>query len=325
MTAVARVHDRRVDAVSLEAGERFTSPLDLGADGPWQVDVSMCVHGNREGRRTDAAMLLSGAGDTLSLTLRWFNTHFGDFDDRRILRVSACMNDSCLLTKDLEQASGMSGTAMTVWLNCTGDGLDIYAGPFYRDYAGRLPGFSFRPDSVTVGCDRPLTLNYLYVMADNSEYAGLQRAVPAEEVIGHCRRSTDPIEGVWRYLDRENDPRTATPGGAYILATVRNDSIPSADIFGNPRLVSGYDIIYLSGAVTHSGMWRPGMLKGRMLPTGLTGCYDLQWYDAACDPVHDPDNDNNADFSDTPAPVLTFNFPLLQARLRFTRVPASDY
>lgn len=102
---------------------------------------------------------------------------------------------------------------------------------------------------------------------------------------------------VWRLLDRENDPTIALPGGRYVLAQV------------------GEDLVYLSGAQTNAAHWRRGMLKGRLTPTGYTGYYSLEWFDATGRRLAD---DCYAQF-DSAASTLTLTFPALQASLRFSK------
>lgn len=99
----------------------------------------------------------------------------------------------------------------------------------------------------------------------------------------------------WLYLDRENEPALALPGGSYLLAQVGND------------------LIYLSGARTNASQWRTGMLKGTLTPTGYDGYYRLQWYDATGRRLPD---ESYAQF-DPAAKTMTLVFPALQSRLRF--------
>lgn len=100
----------------------------------------------------------------------------------------------------------------------------------------------------------------------------------------------------WRYLDRESDPKIALLGGQYVLAQIGND------------------LIYMSGAKTNASHWRKGMLKGRMTPTGYTGYYRLQWYDATGRALPDESFVQTDDKDST----MSATFPGLQTTLRFT-------
>lgn len=326
----ASVHDRYMPDCDIDAGQRFDAAVDVSGDGDWEIEAMLTPQGNREGRRTVIGLCFSGHGDTLATTVEWRNTRFGEFDDRRVLRVSCRFDGADMLDSETDLTLGAGDEPMSLWLRATSDGVDVYAGVLRRRYLGRMDLGGFRPDSVCVTTDRRLTLDYVYMAADRSAYGDLQTAWTVEEIFDHCRASADPLEGVWRYLDRENEPSVARIGGNYIVATVRNDSIPSIDIMGNQTYVRGYDILYISGAQTLSERWQPGMVKGRLRPTIFHGNYDLEWYDARCEPVGDPYSvvcDNNADFDDaaTPPNMLTLNFPLLRSRIRLARVPRKQY
>lgn len=106
---------------------------------------------------------------------------------------------------------------------------------------------------------------------------------------------------VWRYLDRESDPKIALLGGNYILTQIGND------------------LLYLAGAKTNAAHWRKGMLKGQLTPTGYEGYYRLQWYDATGRKLAD---ESFAQF-DPQASTMTLTFPGLQASLRFTSLMES--
>lgn len=99
----------------------------------------------------------------------------------------------------------------------------------------------------------------------------------------------------WHYLDRENDPLIALPGGQYTLAQIGND------------------LIYIGGAITNSRHWKSGMLKGRLHPTGFDGYYRLEWIDATGRLLH---GENYAE-TDPATGTLRLTFPALSASLRF--------
>lgn len=112
------------------------------------------------------------------------------------------------------------------------------------------------------------------------------------------------IDGLWEYLDRENDNDYARPGGFYHLATVTDTES------GIVR------IIYLDGAEVSDHLWQPGMIKGTLRPTIFTGNYDLTWNDAH---MRNVASEMYATLSDDHA-LLTLCFPELKTKLRFRRV-----
>ena len=119
--------------------------------------------------------------------------------------------------------------------------------------------------------------------------------------------SKDPMSAYWTYLDRENDPHKARPGGQYTLLTL-------------PAEKPGeYYIIYVSGATTLPELWTKGMVKGYMTPTTFKGQYNLRW--TTSDPAVILDNECHARIDDN-GMILTLEFPLFGSRLRFQRSPA---
>lgn len=113
-----------------------------------------------------------------------------------------------------------------------------------------------------------------------------------------------PVSGFFSYLDRENDPRMAEPGGFYTLAIV-----PDAD--------DSFRIIYIDGAKVNAQRWKTGMTKGRLIPTEFTGHYDMQWIDS--DGIG-MDSEISASFLSADG-ILELNFPLYNTRMRFRKLP----
>ncbi len=73
------------------------------------------------------------------------------------------------------------------------------------------------------------------------------------------------IEGFYKVTSEVLRNEELKMGGDYRLAVVADSS--------------GYEIIYLSGAKLYPGMWKSGMVKGRLQPLSWGG-YELSWYDA---------------------------------------------
>lgn len=121
----------------------------------------------------------------------------------------------------------------------------------------------------------------------------------------YLNNSTDPIEGYWKYLDRDMDEKWLRLGGRYTLAVVRADD--------------GYDIIYIDGAQVKKSQWEPGMLKGHIIKTIFTGNYDLTWVDATLEPINE---DTYATIEN--GVILTLNFPVFKCQVRFAKVMSLD-
>ena len=117
----------------------------------------------------------------------------------------------------------------------------------------------------------------------------------------YFEQSADPVEGYWKYLDRDMEEEWLRLGGRYTLAVVRADD--------------GYDLIYVEGAQVKKSQWQWGMLKGHITKTQFTGNYDLTWIDATMEPI---DKDSYATVEN--GVILTLNFPEYKSQVRFAKV-----
>lgn len=121
-----------------------------------------------------------------------------------------------------------------------------------------------------------------------------------ESISDRMIRAIKP-EGIWEFLDRENDPKSARLGGRYSFALIRDNDT--------------YLIIYCNGAEINRSQWRTGMLKGKLMPTKFKGQYNLLWYDS----MFTDRGDEGYATIDEESQLLTIYFPILKATLRFTR------
>lgn len=121
----------------------------------------------------------------------------------------------------------------------------------------------------------------------------------------YLSQSADPVEGYWKYLDRDMQDEWLRLGGRYTLAVVRSDD--------------RYDLIYIDGAQVKKSMWQTGMLKGNMKPTMFTGNYDLTWIDATMEPI---EKDAYATIEN--GVILTLNFPVFKSQVRYAKVLNPD-
>lgn len=128
----------------------------------------------------------------------------------------------------------------------------------------------------------------------------------AETLAARFAASSDPVEGFWSFLDRDNEPEWAIPGGFYELAVVKSETVPG-----------GYDIIYLGGASVEGSSWHPGMRKGSLTPTIFADHYRLGWVDARFQTDY-PECTADLSASNT---ILTLSFPLHHSTIRFSRRP----
>lgn len=109
-------------------------------------------------------------------------------------------------------------------------------------------------------------------------------------------------EGYWQVLDGELDEALLRLGGDYRLALIAD---------GND-----FDIVYIEGTRINPTFWQPGMIKGRLHSTPFDGIYDMTWYDAEGQSMH---NGLKAQFESDA--TLNLHFPYQGSRLRLQRCP----
>lgn len=114
---------------------------------------------------------------------------------------------------------------------------------------------------------------------------------------------TDEMEGEWGVFDMNIDEKMLKTGGDYRLAIKKSKDR------------AGYDIIYLSGAVTNVDKWKPGMIKGRILPLPFDSVYDIEWVGASGKTLKGIKAQKEGD-------ILTLQFPSHASSLRLRKIPA---
>lgn len=219
--------------------------------------------------------------------------------------------DSIILTRKLTdgiETQRLENT-MAVEINCQTGDVDILAG--YRN-AIPLTSIKLSPEQVKnpMGIIARGTPTFSVIV---SEYIPDPLTMTATnhtvqsiaERLSSPTVSLHPLEGYWKYLDRETDPLYTSSGGQYTLAVIAN---PDSDKL---------DIIYISGAQINASRWTPGMKKGELRPTQFKDVYDLEWYDAEMKIVNDESNAR----VEVGGEVLSLEFPLLKAKMRFARLP----
>ncbi len=251
---------------------------------------------------------VAGRNDTLVVTIRHGNTDFGDLLDQRFTRIQVTRGKKMLFSQDyMDGFATSSGSFNTMILELDReDGrMSLSGGDHSVVLIAEIP---YKTDNladmrVDVWAKGEMCLSSLSSEVWHSAESRLATGWTIDDLNEYFSRSADPVEGYWRYLDRQNDPQYARLGGRYVLAVVKNE-------------MSGgyYDVIYISGAETMAGRWTPGMLKGNLYPTVFQFHYDLCWYDSTFEPIT---RDIHASVTDNA--ILTLSFPLLKATLRFSK------
>ena len=152
-----------------------------------------------------------------------------------------------------------------------------------------------------VGPGSRVAIERAVLTIDNECQVATRTSWTLEALDDYLAASTDPIEGYWRYLDRDMEEKWLRLGGRYTLAVVRSDD--------------GYDLIYIDGAQVKKSLWQPGMLKGHLTRTVFSGSYDLTWIDATMEPISE-----DAHASIENGIILTLSFPVYKSQVRLARV-----
>ena len=156
-----------------------------------------------------------------------------------------------------------------------------------------------------VGAGSRVAIERAVLTIENEKQVAAKTLWTREALDEYFAMSADPVEGYWKYLDRDMEDQWLRLGGRYTLAVVRSDN--------------GYDIIYIDGAQVKKSLWHEGMLKGHMTKTVFSGNYDATWIDATMEPI---EKDVQATIEN--GVILTMNFPVFKSQVRFAKVLNTD-
>lgn len=252
-------------------------------------------------------ILTDAEGRCVTVSLRIVDPPSGVADMGKQGRVSVAEGNDVIAQKDLYGFNTLPSRYNSLSVRMTDEGqLSVSGGGSHGAplLTAKLPSGVFAPDSV-----RLRTVGDARVAMFVAGCSGIPSVPPVTDyTIGKLRerfsRSSDPVEGFWRYFDRQNDPAYARPGGEYTLALVNNGRRGE------------YDIVLVDGARVYADKWRPMMLKGQLRATVFNGHYDLSWIDASFEPMT---SDIHATIED--GALLTLSFPLYKTTLRFSKLP----
>lgn len=244
-----------------------------------------------------------------SLTVQWGNENFGDIFDRRFMRVSYNSADTCVYA-DVNEGVNLYGGYNTLSLRADASGTQVWAGDNEEVFVGTFPAVA-SSNMLRLSGNRKMKVAWFAVECEPDRAKALLTCITdVDSLSAYFATSNDPLEGVWSYLDRDTDERRAVPGGNYTFAIMRH-------VDSNPEMASGkiaYDIIYAGGAKVNAKEWKPGMLKGQLVATRFENHYDLVWVDSMMERMNE---ELSVDF--TPPLILSFDFPIYHARLRFAK------
>lgn len=321
----AALADEMIKGVTL-APEEYVE-IKTENSGWNSFEISAALAGNRNSNGIGKAGWhmdwCDAAGSVLqSVGLRWGNECLGDPLDRRFLRLSV---DSVapdgsrheLFYHDFYDGVDLYGGFNTLSVEKTAGGIvSFWVGKDQEYYAGECSAPPKDARGVRIQGNRKLKIRYAAYRHIPDPAVKLLTDWTEDEVREYLAgKGVSAVEGIWKFLDRDNDALYAQPGGSYMLAVVKSRNNDDGVAAGG-RILPVYDILYLGGAKVNALSWRPCMLKGRLYPTIFENHYDLEWYDAYMEPMGD---EVSADISD--GVIFSFDFPLFRSRIRFSRVP----
>lgn len=129
------------------------------------------------------------------------------------------------------------------------------------------------------------------------------RFADTDELYRYLAESTDSLEGIWEFMERDISNPGVKLGGFYRLAVVKEGD--------------GYTILYLDGKNTYSELWQPLYIKGNLKATRYLDHYDLEWITASRDVKMYGEMWSTVEAGGT---VIAFHLPLLKAVLKFRKV-----
>ena len=322
-------------AVAMAAGERcervhLPSPLQItdtiitrhiGLDRYDQESITAEARGAlpklKEGCGMSAScwgLTLAAPDDTLKVSLRFGNSDFGDFTDRRISVITVTRGNEELYSESVSGFHTGADRFNTLSVTLSDNTLSVSGGGEHsRKICDLNLDRCFRPCESSVWNVGTMRLSVFSTEVCHPPYKAFASGITREDLDRRFATTTDPVEGYWRYFDRTNDPMFARLGGRYTLAVIRSKNQTETE---GSYPVTTYDIVYIDGAQTKADDWSPMMLKGALRSTIFEGHYDMEWIDSTFETITD---DISATI--TERSLLTLNFPLLKTTIRFSKVP----
>jgi hypothetical protein len=237
---------------------------------------------------------------------------YNDITDRRTMQVAIIQRTDGetiqLAQTQLTKGVSLEDDLNTVCVDVDERGVTVSIGK--NDLEQVLEASVTRPAGdvlvgYLVGPGARVAIERAVLTIDNEKQVNTTTLWTREELDAYLEQSADPVEGYWKYLDRDMQDEWLRLGGRYTLAVVRADD--------------GYDLIYIDGAQVKKSQWQWGMLKGHITKTQFSGNYDLRWIDATMEPI-----EKDAYATVENGIILTLNFPVFKSQVRFAKVMNTD-
>lgn len=237
---------------------------------------------------------------------------YNDITDRRTMQVAIIQRTDGetiqLAQTQLTKGVSLEDDLNTVCVDVDERGVTVSIGK--NDLEQVLEASVTRPAGdvlvgYLVGPGARVAIERAVLTIDNEKQISTTTLWTRDELDAYLEQSADPVEGYWKYLDRDMQDEWLRLGGRYTLAVVRADD--------------GYDLIYIDGAQVKKSQWQWGMLKGHITKTQFSGNYDLKWIDATMEPI-----EKDAYATVENGIILTLNFPVFKSQVRFAKVLDPD-
>ena len=237
---------------------------------------------------------------------------YNDITDRRTMQVAIIQRTDGetiqLAQTQLTKGVSLEDDLNTVCVDVDERGVTVSIGK--NDLEQVLEASVTRPAGdvlvgYLVGPGARVAIERAVLTIDNEKQISTTTLWTRDELDAYLEQSADPVEGYWKYLDRDMQDEWLRLGGRYTLAVVRADD--------------GYDLIYIDGAQVKKSQWQWGMLKGHITKTQFSGNYDLKWIDATMEPI-----EKDAYATVENGIILTLNFPVFKSQVRFAKVMKTD-
>ena len=240
------------------------------------------------------------------------STPFDDITDQRTMQVTLVKNVGTstieLASTTVSKGVSLEDDLNTVCVDVSDHNVLVSIGKDELQEVLEVP--ISRPTGTVnvgyfVGAGSRVSIERAVLTLDNEQQVSATTLWTLPSLDEYLANSIDPVEGYYKYLDRDMEDKWLRLGGRYTLAVVRADD--------------GYDLIYIDGAQVKKSQWQPCMLKGHITRTQFTGNYDLSWIDATMEPITD---DCYATIEN--GVILTLNFPVFKSQVRFAKVMNLD-
>ena len=237
---------------------------------------------------------------------------YDDIADQRTMQVSLVKNDDGspieLASTTVSKGVSLEDDLNTVCVDVDDRSVRVSIGK--DELQEVLEANVSRPSGTVwvgylVGAGSRVSIERAVLTLENENQVAATTRWTLDALDEYLATSIDPMEGYWKYLDRDMEDKWLRLGGRYTLAVVRADD--------------GYDLIYIDGAQVKKSQWQPCMLKGHITRTQFTGNYDLCWIDATMEPISE---DCYAAIEN--GVILTLNFPIYKSQVRFAKVISLD-